>query len=100
MMEMCLPKRGKSNLDLNDFLSTQNCADITVTYQSLNKTKPGSGTAKVRVCDNADLGEDGFVGDVLSIRLISGPLAPYHNEGPILGGNLQGLELYEGPTLP
>jgi hypothetical protein len=82
------------DIDISDLFSTQNCADFTATYQSLNKTKPGSGTAKVRVCDNANLAEDGFVGDFVSIRLISGPLAPYHNEGPILGGNLQGLELF------
>ena len=46
-------------------------------------------------CDN---GEPGFEGDYLTIDVLSGPYAGYHNEGPILGGNLQGSE--EEAALP
>ena len=65
------------------------CAYFDATYQSQNKKKPGSGIASLVACDN---GEPGFRGDTLSINVEDGPYLGYTNSGPILGGNLQGLE--------
>ena len=71
--------------------STQDCATYVATYQSQDKTDRESEEqyAILEACDN---GEPGVLGDTLSIDLLFGPYDGYSNSGPILGGNLQGLE--------
>ena len=71
------------------FDPNSNCAGFFANYESQDKANPGTGTAFLLACDN---GEPGFEGDTLTINVQSGPYAGYTNSGPILGGNLQGLE--------
>lgn len=68
------------------------CQGTQVEYRSTERTRPGTGTATVSVCDNdthpsgPDAARDP---DIFSITVTSGPYAGYTNAGPVLGGNIR-----------
>jgi hypothetical protein len=75
------------------------CAAFETSYVSLDPNNRGTGTVRVRACDDVELDEQGGEPvDTLRIAVESGPYEGYQNSGPVLGGNFQGR--VPGPDLP
>ena len=75
--------------------SDPECATYSAFYRTQDKNVRNRDDqfAILTACDNGEP-HRGFVGDTLSIELLGGPppYRGYTNSGPILGGNLNGLE--------